>query len=469
MPGLGTVRNATRSRTTGNSPVDSYPASLRLYLHHWLDFGGLHWSNRSAQDHVAATKLDGDTGPHIVDSAFNTIVLQLWRHSSTVLVPLVTMFTPIAEPKPYSQRRAREDPEGDDEPSLPEAGAKLLSQWLSGPAKEERIAQKRWDPRFHRKIPEQVRNEAIAHDAKPGATPLLPVLEALEYTPLNHLVSWSGTSNNRKHHQNMIEFTSHEVEYFQNHFAHLVKIIPSLSHFLRELHRSITRFPLLDQAPLWTQIQLKKGPIDAILPSEYPQVLIRKSRDARQNEFDQALNSFLDRITSLNCLGIPPSEKVTAPQLHLGMKPAISALRTCATTLVHHLAIINSTDDLRHYPLIEPEWVDAEEDDSSQDTAADGIACTLDDLRDHYKDEEVQAYRADGEQYDEYPDNEEIAEDALDSHFGTLRSAKRQAPTPSPPRVFKRSCTTASSHNMSPRGHQSYEAEEEEYSEGEEL
>lgn len=438
VPGLGVVRNLNRSRTTGNAPIDSYPLALKLYLEYWLDFGSPQWELQTTANSVHAANIDGDTGPIIIESAFNTLVLLLWRHKKTVLAPLVTLFTPIAEPKPYAQRGNAADEDEDPDTPFAEAGAKLLRDWLAGAAKDQRIAQKRFDPRYHRTIPQQVHDEAHAFDeSQPDDTTLLPVLRALEYTPLNHLVAWTGTNNNRKHHQNFITFTQLEVEYFTNHFAHLVNIIPSLSHLLHALHDAITHFPLLENAPLWTNPKLKAGSIEAIVPDEYPQVLIRKDRDARQTEFDQAFDTFIARASSSKCLGLVAPQHAGASGIHLGMAPTIAALRDTAKTLIHHLAIVNSTEDLQHYPLLEEEWLEDEEGSTNGERNPGIKTCSLEALKTYYKDKEVQEFR---ENWDIYPDNEEIAEHAQDIHFGSLRSAKRKAPIVTGRDLSKRQC-----------------------------
>lgn len=372
----------------------------------------------------------------------------LWRHRNTVLRPLVPLFNPERRPAPYNQARTDpEDEETTEEVPQSDDSTHYLRQWLKIGAAETGTNQKDFNPRLQQMLPVEIEESLTARDQTVHGRPHLPLFRALQYAPFNHLVAWSGFSNNASHHKNMLKYTELELQYFENEFTHLIKLFPSLNHLLHQLHHTIQTFPLLSNAPTWLNLPVQQGEILPIQPSDYPEILIRENRDTRERIFHQALSAFVKRISALDCLGIPSTGVTTVSRLHLGLKPSLEALHATAIPLYHHLAIIKSTKSLARYPTFEPQWDQDSDSEETPEAIMDIAACTSEELQLHYRDSEAKQYqrrgrkrargdRSDNEEDSDHtsedehdntcPDNEEIAEDAFDVHFGTLRSAQHR-------------------------------------------
>ncbi|KAF6740938.1 hypothetical protein DFP72DRAFT_863881 [Ephemerocybe angulata] len=420
-PGLSYARHMSKAaKSPAHVPLKSYPDALRLFLEHWIGCDQVGpWSSHSASDVLDTLQVEGESGRTLVETTFHMVVRDLWSHREDILRPALALMNPITRPD------SRPDDDSDAfTAAFKTAATKFMNAWLTHAARVSRCDKKDVEPRFCHRLPPEVEAAIEVWEQENEEHRMLPAFRALQFSPFNYLVSPAGASNNGSHHANSVIHAHRELQYFQGYFQDFIALVHPFGLYLSHLFEMVKECPRLGDAPQWLNLPLA-GPLQTLQASQYPEVLARKDRDARGAILKQAFGAFVKRISSKGCLGVVSSEDPEEVGLHLGMKASLDTVWEQALYLNHHLAVVGHTEPDDSWPRVEPNWRGPTQPDPSQAIRPRVTFCTFEDLQELYQDTDED---------DSDKDNDFIAEDAVDQHFGTLRSTKRlRDRSPSPP------------------------------------
>lgn len=371
----------------------------------------------------------------MVAAVFNVLVRLLWRYRESVLRPSQKLIPAFPRAKaPGSKGSSSSSQQIYTSAELDQLGD-LVRQWLQELSKDTGVKKMLVTHRLGPLMPQAVRVAAEAYEAATGEEDMIPVLEAFECYIFDFLVSPTGSSNNSRFQQSRIRHIAEEIVFYTYELIPAIKRVTPVASLYAEMVQVVHSFPQLAYARFWSDIPIITDGPRTIDEAQFTQLLVRKDRRIRMDNFNSALANFITRIAKPDCLGVMavpysdyiPSFGTQDPHealehgAHLSLAPSLISIRRQAEIVSHQLALIDYAKDFTEWPVVEDSWHLSDEEMEEAFRLPGRAMCGIGNIKLHYQDNEVQAARADAGLD---LTNDEINEDALNTSYGCMQSQR---------------------------------------------